>query len=295
MTMRTPATGAWEQVWLPLYPLASDDLLEGLYRQPRAKALGRRYVEANPSAMSNLLVVDIDHGDAALRALGTRPLPHVIVENPANGHAHAVWGLTEPVTRTEYAHRKPLAYAASITEGLRRAVDGDKGYSGLITKNPMHASWDVQLVQPLDALYSLDQLRDGLGTLMPPARWREAPSRRANVAGLGRNCALFESARHWAYRTIPGHWGDPAGLAHAIDAEVTKRNNDFPEPLPASEARAIAASIHRWIIHRSRMWADGPAVYEATFLTIQSARGKKGGKASGASRRALRDEKLAGL
>ena len=127
MTTR-PTAQQWEQAWLPLWPLASDDLLEGIYRQSRPEALQRRYVEANPQALSNLLVVDIDHGDAALRALGTRPLPHVIVENPRNGHAHAVWGLREPVTRTEYAHRKPLAFAASVTEGLRRAVDGDRSH-----------------------------------------------------------------------------------------------------------------------------------------------------------------------
>ena len=46
-----------------------------------------------------------------------------------------------------------------------------------------------------------------------------------------------------------------------------------------AEARAIAASIHRWIVTKSRMWHDGPAVYEATFLTIQSARGKKSAEA----------------
>ena len=278
MTTR-PTAQQWEQAWLPLWPLASDDLLEGIYRQSRPEALQRRYVEANPQALSNLLVVDIDHGDAALRALGTRPLPHVIVENPRNGHAHAVWGLREPVTRTEYAHRKPLAFAASVTEGLRRAVDGDQAYSGLITKNPMHAHWAVQLVTPLDALYDLDELATGLGDDMPPARWRETRSRRADPVGLGRNCALFESARHWAYREIPNHWGDPHGLYAAIHAEVIARNEAFSEPLPVSEARAIAASIHRWIVTKSRMWHDGPAVYEATFLTIQSARGKKSAEA----------------
>lgn len=46
--------------------------------------------------MSNLLVVNVDHPDAALRALGARPLPHVIVENTRNGHAHAVWALRSP-------------------------------------------------------------------------------------------------------------------------------------------------------------------------------------------------------
>lgn len=66
--------------------------------------------------------------------------PNAVVENPANGHAHTVWALAEPFTRTEYAHRAPLAYAAAVTEGLRRSVDGDAAYSGLMTKNPnIHA------------------------------------------------------------------------------------------------------------------------------------------------------------
>ena len=264
---------SWAQLWLPFWPLASDDLREGIYRMSRECALDRRYVEANPQAVSNLLVVDVDHGDAALRALSNRPLPNAVVENPTNGHAHAVYALAEPVTRTEYAHRKPLAYAAAVTEGLRRMLDGDKAYSGLITKNPCHESWGGMWLS--DDLYTLDELRDGLGEHMPSLRWRETKSRRDNPIGLGRNCTLFETARVWAYREIRHHWGDPHGLGVAIDERANELNCGFSEPLPASEVRAIAASITRWITTKSRMWADGPAVYEATFSAIQSARGKK--------------------
>ena len=124
-------TDQWEQLWLPLWPLASNELGRGLFRTSRPNALGKRYIEANPQALSNLLIVDIDHSDAALRAVwgAHAMMPNVVVENPANGHAHAIWGLKEPVTRTEYARRKPLAFAATVTEGLRRRVDGDAGYS----------------------------------------------------------------------------------------------------------------------------------------------------------------------
>lgn len=278
-------TDAPEQLWLPLWaprwPLAGDDLATGVYRMSREQACGRRYVEANPQSISNLLVVDCDHPDAVLRAVSSRrshALPNAVVENPRNGHAHAVWALSAPFPRTEYARRKPLAYAAAVTEGLRRALDGDRGYSGLLTKNPLHQTWRTEWLHT--DTFSLDQLAQALdeGGNMPPARWRQQKSRKANPEGLGRNCALFDSARRWAYRAIPNHWGDPDGLAAAIQAEVQERNNDFTEPLPASEARAIAASITRWILTRSRMWADGPVVYEATFSTIQSARAKKRGE-----------------
>ncbi|GAA4759253.1 replication initiation protein [Gordonia alkaliphila] len=294
MTATEAPTDDWERLWLPLWPLAGDDLLEGVYRQSRASALGRRYIEANPEALSNLLVVDIDHPDAALRALsarGSHPMPNAVVSNRRNGHAHAVWALSEPVTRTEYARRKPLAYAAAITEGLRRAVDGDTGYSGLLTKNPTHDDWDTEWIH--SAGYELDQLAEELGERMPPPRWRETKRQRENVAGLGRNCSLFESARHWAYREtrlfLPTQ--DADGLGRSIHREVHERNAAFADPLPASEARAIAASIHRWITTRSRMWADGAAVYEATFTTIQAARGRKSAEA----RKRTIDERIATL
>ena len=276
--MDARATQAWEQMWLPLWPLASDDLKAGIYRTARTTARGRRYIEANPQALSNLLVVDVDHEDALMRALWDRKdwLPNAVVENPANGHAHAVWALAEPVTRTEYAHRKPLAFAAAVTEGLRRSVDGDAAYSGLITKNPEHGSWHTSWTS--DRLYSLPELAEQLDAAgyMPAPSWRR--TRRRNPVGLGRNCAIFETARLWAYREIRHHWGDSAGLHAAILAHVHELNAEFSEPLPANEARDIAHSIHRWITTSSRMWADGPVVYEATFSTLQSARGRKSGE-----------------
>lgn len=273
----------WDQMWLPLWPLASDDLVQGVYRTSRREAMGRRYVETNPHALSNLLVVDIDHPDAALRALSAahHPMPTAVVENAANGHAHAVWALSEPVTRTEYARRKPLAFAAAVTEGLRRAVDGDQGYSGLITKNPAHDAWQTHWMGA--QLRSLDELAQGLESHMPPPRWREAKKHRGDVVGLGRNCALFESARVWAYREARklrlrheyATAEDSRILLAVIETEINARNAEYPEPLPQSETRAIAASIHRWITTKFYGWTDARTVNQATFTAMQSARARK--------------------
>ncbi|WP_423766576.1 hypothetical protein [Corynebacterium stationis] len=64
-------------------------------------------------------------------------------------------------------------------------------------------------------------------------------------------------------------------------------NSEFSEPLPTNEAHQIATSIHKWFTTQSRMWADGPAVYEATFTTIQSARGKRSAATRLAKQKAL--------
>ena len=279
----------FEQLWLPLWPLASDDLAHGVYRMPRGSALQQRWIETNPHALSNLLVVDVDHSDAELRALAGRAKPTGIVSNRRNGHAHSVWALREPVTRTEYASRKAVSYAASVVEGLRRDLEGDAGYSGLITKNPVHEAWDTLWLAPgadPEHLWSLDELRDALGDRMPPPRWR----RRKPPVGLGRNCTLFETARTWAYRAVRAHFGDPDGLSRAIHTEAASINAEFDEPLPASEVRATASSIHRWITTKSRMWQDGAVVYEATFTAIQSARGRKSGYARQSLRQLIKEE-----
>lgn len=273
----------WERQWLPLWPLASDDLRTGIYRMSRDSALGLKYIEVNPHAVSNLLVVDIDHEDAILRAMWNRKtwLPNAVVENPSNGHAHAVWALQEPITRTEYAHRKPLAYAAAVTEGLRRSVDGDQGYSGLITKNPTHKAWEASWLT--DHLYELDELREHLyeAGFMPPPSWTR--SRRKKPVGLGRNCDIFESARTWAYRAarqIRLRHEHPTGndyeaFHQAVRAHVAELNAEYSEPLPSSEAKAITESIYRWVTTRFTGWTDSRTVNQATFIAIQSARGHK--------------------
>ena len=278
MAMDEPPTDLWDRIWLPRRPLATDDPTTGLTRTSRTLALDRRLIETNPTALTSLLAVDVDHPDALIRALWDRAdwLPTVVTENPTSGHAHAIWALTAPVATTEYAHRRPLALAAAVTEGLRRSVDGDPAFGGLITKNPLNQDWIAHWVT--SHTYGLNELAGHLddADLMPPASWRRA--RRRNPVGLGRNCCLFETARTWAYREARHHWGDPDGLHRAIATTVRDLNAGFSDPLPSSETRAIAASIHKWITTKSRIWKDGPATYEATFITIQSARGKKSGQ-----------------
>ncbi|WP_348650736.1 primase C-terminal domain-containing protein [Corynebacterium propinquum] len=88
---------------------------------------------------------------------------------------------------------------------------------------------------------------------------------------------MFESARTWAYREISYHFGDPQGLGRIIQEEAQLLNQtQFETPLPVAEVDHIARSIHKWIITKSRMWADGPASYDATFTPIPKAHVARG-------------------
>lgn len=273
----------FEGWWLPQRPLCCDDDYTALRRRSRADALRYKHIEANPSALVNTIVVDIDDADAKAMALwGHRGmLPNWIAENPVNGHAHAGWVLTYPVPRTDMARLKPLKLLHAATEGLRRSCDGDMSYAGLLMKNPEHPAWSSEIVE--HDTYDLDNLRTTLEEAgdMPPASWRR--TKRARTVGLGRNCVIFEEARHKAYRyvrTLPDR--SPASseaLRLYVQRTCQELNAALPDPLPMREVEDIAKSIHKWITTRSRMWRDGAIANAATFITIQSARGKKSGEA----------------
>ena len=84
---------------------------------------------------------------------------------------------------------------------------------------------------------------------------------------------------------------DATDLGYAIAAHVTALNADYTEPLPDSEAACIARSITTWITTKSRLWVQSSTATQATFTTIQSARGRKGGTRSGEKRRAIQDQR----
>ena len=70
-------------------------------------------------------------------------------------------------------------------------------------------------------------------------------------------------------------------------AHVHELNAAFSEPLPANEARDIAASIHRWVTTRFYGWTDARTVQQASLSTLQAFRGRQ----SGAKRRNAVEER----
>ncbi|PLS29893.1 replication protein [Bifidobacterium margollesii] len=270
--------------YLPMRPRCCDRYDEQR-RRPREDALKRRLIEPNPATLCNLLVADIDDEDGRQMALWDHQgfLPNFLAENPANGHVHAGWVLTSPVPTTEYSRRKPIALANAVTEGLRRSCDGDAAYTGHLMKNPLHPAWNSELVR--EETYGLEELREALEASgdMPPKSWKR--TKRARTTGLGRNCTVFGSARVEAYREvrrIPDRTPQSSDMLREYIRRLCHEiNAGFPDPLPVREVNQIAKSIHKWITTQSRMWCDGAAVNAAVFSTIQSYRGKKGGKIGG--------------
>lgn len=276
-------TRSFDAWYLPRRPLCCNEDYARLRRRSRSDALTHSHIETNPAAMTNLLVVDIDAADGRAMALWEHGgmMPNLVMENPSNGHCHAAWVLTYPVCRTEMARLKPLKLLHATTEGLRRSCEGDEGYAGLLMKNPLSPVWASEIVE--HDTYELGQLVAALDAHgdMPPASWRR--TKRARTQGLGRNCTLFDETRRLAYRYVrrlPDRSPASCELLRCFVRDTCHQLNAglFADPLPTREVEDIAKSIHKWIVTRSRMWRDGAVACDATFIAIQSARGRRGGR-----------------
>ncbi|MFM6960842.1 MAG: replication initiation protein, partial [Schleiferiaceae bacterium] len=127
---------------LPFKPYCVDDFGDGLKIRGRGEAVKRRHVQYNTPAKVAYLCFDVDK-DRAHEAWfdANLPAPSLVVQNPANGHAHILYAIKTPVCRTNAARLKPLRYLAAVEEGLRAKLGADEGFAGLMCKTPHHTAW----------------------------------------------------------------------------------------------------------------------------------------------------------
>ena len=125
---------------------------------------------------------------------------------------------------------------------MRNDYGNDPAYSMLVTKTPEHPHWITIPLHP--HAYTLDELLENL-----PAGSTEPVGRVCLVAGLGRNCTIFEDLRAYAYRaTVEAKKGGKRQdefAARLLDV-ASGMNQQFNHPLRPSEVRGIARSVGKW-------------------------------------------------
>ena len=264
---------------LPAKPYYTDDLATGLHIAKAEIAKKAKYIQHNGPTHMLWLAFDIDRPGAAMDWSDRgAPAPNLTVMNRSNAHAHALYALQTPVRTAPDGRKAPLLYAAAVENALCELLDADRGYSGLIVKNPLHHHW--QVTQWHHETYELGELADYLDLKTPAQRKKVVAD-----YGLGRNCTLFEELRNWSYRAIRQGW--PA-YRQWLDACVTRAqmiNLNFSNPLPFSEVKATATSVAKWT-HKRITESDFEYFVAKTHTSeIQARRGRLGGQAKGKTRR----------
>lgn len=257
----------------PNKPYCSDHLGFGLQIRPKHLALLKRYIQPNHPYYTHFFVFDLDYPTAYIDFFYSMvgvPTPNLIVENPDNGHAHFLYQLETPIYHTNASNDKPIKYGNAIYLALRQALNADINYSGLITKNAVHSSWRTHVLR--EQPYTLDQLSERLDLT---TRQINKEIKVDEAVGLGRNCCVFHTVRHWAYVEVRKYraksfnqWLD------CVIAQCCSVNAQFTVPMQYNEVKGIAKSIARWVWKR-----DGYAYQE--FIDRQTRKGQLGGKAKG--------------
>lgn len=258
--------------YLPTRPYCTND--PSLGQTVRGKDIALTYANIQPNTPGKVVFLcqDVDHSDGATAFDRlSAPPPTLVMENPANGHAHYIYQLSAPVHRTESAHTKPLLYLAACQEGLRRKLGADPGYSGHLCKNPLHDRWNTQSYA---GTYQLGDFAEWFDIPKPADMAKRV--RDPDYAGLGRNCTLFEKLRVESYRLVRKFW-IPGGFEPFKDSMRLlgeDLNAQFATPLPLAEVKAAAFSIARWV------WKH---FNPADFRAIQAKRGARKGAANRAA------------
>lgn len=237
---------------------------------PLDSAITMPYMQLNPPSMAFWLQLDIDRrGAASAWEDALLPPPTYIAINRVNGHAQIGYALADPVCTSEAARMKPLRYLAAVEYAFNHKLGADLAFHGPLAKNPLNERW--LLLQPANnPTYELCELADHVDLPSPEDLRRGKIN--VNYAAYGRNCALFERLRSWAYSAVRKFWkpeGYESFCDHALHV-VEALNMQLPIPLPYSEVRSIARSVAKWVWRR--LSPDG-------FREVQAARGRLKGAA----------------
>lgn len=248
---------------LPHKPYCTDDYETGNWPRTLTHAIKRRYIQPNPPAVRFRLVFDVDRPAGALAWSDSNLAPpNWAATNPKNGHAHVGYEIDIPITVDPLVERAPVRFAAAIECAYRESMSADASYSGHLCKNPLHEHWITQVFR--DDGYSLHELSEYVDLNRFSDKRKKLPE-----YGLGRNVALFNKLRLWAYKAINAY--RPAGdfeAWHELVRDKAAAYNDFASALPANEVQHTAKSVATWV------WQIAPAS-AVQFSRKQAERGAR--------------------
>ena len=225
-------------------------------------------IELKTANSCPVLVFDCDQGannPIAAAMADVLPWPSWVCWRRETGSCHAAYCLGRPVLTRPEDLPVPQAALARINEFFTRELQADPRYTGLLTHNPVHKLWQTEWGH--QGGYSLEEL----GQFITPGF--RMPRLDKMQSHQGRNAGLFRAGMKWG--GLPRNWGNLGAVYPYLNA----LNMTLVQPLPLREVEGIAKSVAKI---SGKNLATGQT--QAQFSLIQAARGRKGGRISGAKR-----------
>lgn len=218
-------------------PYCTDDFKFGIKIRNKKSAINFKNIQHNSPSRISAIVFDLDFEDSAHKWEDSNlPQPTWIAINPKNAHAHVGYMLKTPVYNGKNASQKALNYLKSINNTYAQKLDSDVNYGGLLTKNPIHSSWNSIIS---GKLYELGDLAEYVDLKI-------IPKKQENI--LGRNCELFNNLRQHAYRIYFDYMNDIDKFSDVMKIYANSLNYTFQKPLGKNELDAVVKSVCKWIV-----------------------------------------------
>ena len=246
----------------------SDGSWSGTYRVSAEMAWTYPEIELRTANSCPVLVFDCDQGSAdpiAAALADVLPWPNWVCRRRESVGCHAAYCLGWPVLTRPEDLPTPQLTLARIREFFTHELRADGRYTGVLTHNPVHQKWNTEWGYQWG--YGLDELSQ----FLPPGY--RIPRLDKIQSHQGRNSGLFKAGMKWC--GLPRNW---ANLG-AVYPYLTALNKKLIVRLPLREVEGIAKSVVNISSHNL---ASGQT--QAQLSRIQAAKGRKGGRVSGAVR-----------
>ena len=237
-----------------------------------------KWIQYNSEDRLTVLSVDIDNSsDSLMYQDFSLPVPTWIIQTDKGFQYH--WALKSPILLKGYNHKKLRYIVKDILHKLVALLDGDFNAIGLnrVFRSPTNnRTWFSGNEIDLKEFYDLPPVKEEIidKILEEVKENKKNSSLKGLSEGEGRNCALFDKLRIWAYsRAREGSYS-----LNSLQMKAETLNFEFNEIMDLKEVTIIVNSIDEFIQNKYKR-IDYMALSPDERKKIASANGKKSGEA----------------
>lgn len=207
-------------------------------------------IQYNTTKYINYLIIDVDTDQLELYKNKELPTPNFILKNRFKRGGHLFYVLDRTISHKYF---KTLWH--DTFKYFTNQLSGDENYTGYIAKNYLNEA-DFEYIELEHKAYNINDLYKHVknnviyNNLFPEEQKVNKKAKlkvNNNYADLGRNCALFENARLYAYSLVKEDLEEKTFKMNLL-INLKELNNNYINKLNDSEVRKIWRSINKYCL-----------------------------------------------
>lgn len=213
-------------------------------------------IQYNTTKYINYLIIDIDTDQLELYKNKELPTPNFILKNRFKRGGHLFYVLDRTISHEYYK-----SLWSDTFKYFSNQLQGDENYTGYIAKNYLNEA-DFEYIELEHKAYNINDLYKHVKhnkiytTLFKEEQKTNKKAKlkiNNNYADLGRNCALFENARLYAYSLVKENLEEKS-FKMSLLIHLKELNNNYKDKLNDTEVRKIWRSIVKYCLkHRDKI------------------------------------------